>query len=140
TRRPFPARLAVAAGLVAALGAGLAVAGVEVRHDAQGFTVRLGGRADADALAAAERRHGEELSALRTEVAARRSREGQEVMASLAAMIRESEARQEAARKASVRALRERTDEQRRYDLARVSAGLAYVDGKAGLQAARTTE
>src|SRR5205814_6206672 len=38
----FPVRLAVAAGLLVALGGGLAVAGAEVRYDAQGFTVRLG--------------------------------------------------------------------------------------------------
>jgi glycosyltransferase involved in cell wall biosynthesis len=35
---------------------------------------------------------------------------------------------------------RERAEAQRRYDLARVSAGLSYLDGKTGQQVARTTE
>ena len=55
-------------------------------------------------------------------------------------MIHESETRQDEARLASLRVLRQRAETQRQYDLARMSAGLAYLDGKAGLQAARTTE
>jgi hypothetical protein len=138
--RPFPVGLAAAAALALALGTGLALGGVEVRHDGQGFSVRVGRAGDAGGLAAAEQRHQEELAALRAEVASLRSRDDRTVLASVAAMIRESEQRQDAARETSVRELRERSDAQRRYDLARVSAGLAYVDGRAGLQAARTTE
>ena len=58
----------------------------------------------------------------------------------VADMIRESEERQDSTFDASLRQLRARAEAQRAFDLARVSAGLAYVDGRAGLQAARTTE
>jgi hypothetical protein len=55
-------------------------------------------------------------------------------------MIRESEARQGVILGASVAQLRDQTDAQRRYDLAQVGAGLSYLEGKTGLQVARTTE
>jgi hypothetical protein len=139
TRR-LPLGLAAAAGLVLALGAGLAVSGTEVRYERAGFSVRLGRASDTGALAAVERRHQEELALLRAELAGVKAHDSREVLAAVAAMIRDSEARQEAARQATVRDLRARADSQRQYDLARVSAGLAYLDGKAGLQAARTTE
>ena len=55
-------------------------------------------------------------------------------------LIRQSELRQAAALNASLSDFSERTDAQRRYDLARVSAGLSYLDGKTGQTVARTTE
>src|SRR5436190_4536526 len=90
--RPFPIGLALAAGLLLALGAGLAIAGAEVRYDAHGFTARLGRASDNGAAqAASERRHQEEeMAALRAEVMATRSRESQKLLASVGAMIRES--------------------------------------------------
>ena len=55
-------------------------------------------------------------------------------------LIRESESRQAVLIDAGLRDLAERTDAQRRQDLAQISAGLSYVEGRTGLQVARTTE
>jgi hypothetical protein len=55
-------------------------------------------------------------------------------------MLRRSEERQAQRLDASMRELRERSEIQRRYDLARVSAGLSYLDGRSGQHAARTAE
>jgi len=139
-RRPWA--LAAAAGMVLALGASLALSGAEVRYDPSGFSVRLGrGTGETRALLdAQERRHQEEIDALRAQLAAARPTDQDALMRAVADMIRESETRHDAAIQASLRDLRQRSDAQRQYDLARVSAGLAYLDGKAGLQAARTTE
>ncbi len=142
--RHRPLRLAAAAVLVLALFGGLAWSGAEVRYDASGFSARIGRAGEARALAEAERRHREEVAALRGELAslssAPRPAGDREILRTVADRIRESEARQDAARQASARELWQRTTAQREYDLARISAGLAYLDGKAGLQAARTTE
>ena len=55
-------------------------------------------------------------------------------------LIRESEARQTVVLDASLRGLAERSDAQRREDMAQVSAGFSYLEGRTGLQVARTTE
>ena len=55
-------------------------------------------------------------------------------------MIRQSEARQDVRVMARLAALSERAETQRRYDLARVSAGLSYLEGKTGQDMVRTTE
>jgi hypothetical protein len=138
----LPLALAAAAGLVLALGAALGLSGAEMRYDASGFSVRLGrGASEARALLAAQdRRHREEIDGLRAELALLRPADHDALQRMVSDMIRESEARHDAAIQASLRDLRQRSDTQRQYDLARVSAGLAYLDGKAGLQAARTTE
>lgn len=138
--RRFPVGLAATAALVLATGAALALAGAEVRYDDRGLALRVGRRGEAATLAVAEERHRDEIAALRAEIERVRSRSEEPVLRTVADMIKESEARQEAARLAALRELRQRTEMQRQYDLARVSAGLAYLDGKTGLQAARTTE
>jgi len=140
-RRP-PIGLAAAAGLLLALGASLALSGAEVRYDAAGFSLRVGrGAGETRALLEAqEKRHREEIEALRAQVAAVKPPDRAALMSAVADMIRDSETRHDAAVQASLRDLRERSEAQRQYDLARVSAGMAYLDGKAGLQAARTTE
>ena len=142
---PAPSRrlrlgLAAAAILILAVTAGLGLAGAEVRYDQGGLSLRLGRGQDARALADLERRHREELAALRRELAAVRPADDQQLLRTVADMIHESEARQQEAHLASLRDLQQRTETQRQYDLARMSAGLSYLDGKAGLQAARTTE
>lgn len=136
--RRWPVALAAAAGLILALTGALALARAEIRYDHEGLSVRFGEDARRDVVAA--QRDREAIAALRAEVAALRSRDAGPSLAAVESMIRESEGRQAEARQASLREIRERTDTQRQYDLARVSAGLAYLDGKAGLQAARTTE
>ena len=55
-------------------------------------------------------------------------------------MVRQSEARQEAKVTARLAAMSENAETQRRYDLARVSAGLSYLEGKSGQDVVRTTE
>src|SRR5712691_2300144 len=138
----LPLALAAAAGLVLALGATMALSGAEVRYDATGLSVRLGGGAsDTRALLSAqERRHREEMDGLRAQLAAAHPADRDALLRTVAEMIRDSETRHDTAIRASLRDLRQRSATQRQYDLARVSAGLAYLDGKAGLQAARTTE
>jgi hypothetical protein len=63
-----------------------------------------------------------------------------EVLARVEQMIRDSELRQSQRIQASLARLDQRTEAQRRYDLARVAASLAYLDGRNGQQVARTTE
>lgn len=134
----WPVALAAAATLILALGGALALARPEIRYEHDALSVRFGQAAPAPVLA--EQRDGEAIAALRAEVALLRARDAGPSRADVASLIRESEERQAEARQASLREIRQRTDTQRQYDLARVSAGLAYLDGKAGLQAARTTE
>ena len=55
-------------------------------------------------------------------------------------MVRESEARQDARFSARLAAWTERTETQRRYDLARVSAGLVLPRRPNGQDMVRTTE
>jgi hypothetical protein len=138
--RRFPIGLAAAAVVVLGFAATLAVAGVELRRDQGGFALRVGRPGDPRVLADMERRHREEIAALRAELVAARRPDQREILATVADMIHDSERRQEEARIDGVRLLRQRTEAQRQYDLARMSAGLAYLDGKTGLQAARTTE
>ena len=138
--RRLPFGLAAAAALVLAAVAGLAFSGAELRYDAAGFSVRVGRASETRALADLERRHREEVAALRAEIAAIRPTDDGRLLRTVADMIHDSESRQDEARLASLRVLRQRADTQRQYDLARMSAGLSYLDGKAGLQAARTTE
>jgi hypothetical protein len=138
--RRLPLGLAAAAALILAATAGLAFSGAEFRHDQAGFSLRVGRGAESRALADLEKRHREELAALRAELAAVRPHDDRQLLRTVADMIHESEARQDEARLASLRVLRQRAETQRQYDLARMSAGLSYLDGKAGLQAARTTE
>ena len=139
-RRRIPMGLAAAAALILGVGAGLVLSGAEIRHDGGGVSLRVGRGGDARALAEMEQRHRAEIAALRAELAAARPPDQRQLLTTVAGMIRQSEMRQEEARLDTARVLRRRADAQRQYDLARMSAGLAYLDGKAGLQAARTTE
>jgi hypothetical protein len=138
--RPLPLWLAAAAALILTVGASFGLAGAELRHDQAGFSLRVGRGPDVRALAEMEQRHRAEIDAVRAELAAVRPPDQRQLLVTVADMIRQSETRQEEARQDSVRVLRQRAETQRQYDLARMSAGLAYLDGKAGLQAARTTE
>jgi len=138
--RRLPVGLAAAAAVVFGAVATLAFTGAELRSDAAGFSLRLGRASESRALAALESRHREEMAVLRAELAAVRAPDDQRILRTVAAMIHESEARQDEARLAGLRVLQQRAETQRQYDLARMSAGLSYLDGKAGLQAARTTE
>jgi hypothetical protein len=63
-----------------------------------------------------------------------------QVLARVEQLIRENEQRQAAHLNTSLEELAARAEAQRRYDLARVSAGLSYLDGKTGQHVARTSE
>jgi hypothetical protein len=140
--------LAVAAGLVLALGAALGLSGSEVRYGEGHVAFRLGRQtapADEPAveqrLAALEARQRDEMQALRAELArVKDARNDDVLLARVSDMIRRSELRQTELVGASMASLRDETEARRRYDLAQVGAGLSYLDGKTGLQAARTTE
>ena len=146
-RRPL-AWLAAAAAVVAALGAGLVLSGTELRRDPGALTLRWGqGAGEMETLLARqEARHRADIAALRAElqpaaaVAARRPGSEEALLRRMQELVRESEARQDARVAARLIALSDRAETQRRYDLARVSAGLSYLEGKTGQDVVRTTE
>jgi hypothetical protein len=132
--------LAAAATLLLALGAGLGLSGSELRFEDGRFAFRLGRASDADVaalLAAQEARHRQEISQLRAELTG--SQNGA-VLENVRKLIRQSEERNALLVGASLAELSERYEAQRRYDLARVSASLSYLDGRTGQQLARTSE
>lgn len=150
-RRPRLGRpaawLATAAAAVVAIGGGFLLSGSELRRDSRALTVRFGpGRGEIEAaLARQELRHRAEMEALRASLsppapAGRAAGSDEILLRRVAEMLRESEARQDARVTARLSALSERAETQRRYDLARVSAGLSYLDGKTGQDVVRTTE
>lgn len=123
-----PGLVAAAAAVLLALGTGL------------GWLVQLERRFDQQ-----EARHAQEIAALEAALAGRgaavdvaSTRSGG--FERFETLLRESESRQSRHVEESLREFAERTEAQRRYDLARVSAGLAYLDGRTGQHVARTTE
>ena len=138
--RPY---LAAAAALVLLVGGGLALRGSELRYEQGRFAFRLGQAPEAvalsTALAAQDERHRREMDTLRATLAAA-SRSDEDTLRKVRQMIADSEARQATLVTTGLTRLEERTEARRQYDLAQVGAGLSYLDGKAGLQAARTTE
>jgi hypothetical protein len=138
--------LAAAAALLLAAGGALGLSGAQFEYARGGLAFRLGRRADLTALLSEqERRHRGELAALEARIAAPSPAQSAPspdaaVLERVAAMIRESEARQGLLLNASLRDLGQKSEAQRRYDLARISAGFSYLEGKTGQQVARTTE
>jgi hypothetical protein len=147
---PRPARwLAAAAALVAALGAGFVLSGSELRHEQGALTLRLGPASSGveALLARQEERHRAEMDALRRELrpvdqtaVTPRAGSDEALLRRVEEMVRQSEARQDARFSARLAAFGEQAETQRRYDLARVSAGLSYLEGKTGQDVVRTTE
>jgi len=119
---------AAAAALLLATGAALGVTLSETRL--------------ARALEISDARHREAVAELRAEVKSLpiALRDDSAVLGQIDARIRQSEARQAVILKERLTDLADQTDAQRRYDLARVSAGLSYLDGRTGQTVARTTE
>ena len=118
----------LAAAVVIGIAGVFAMAGSQKRVDTLTAT-----------LHAQDQRHREEIEALKASIGASRP-SGEDTLAEVRRLIRESEARQAVAFDASLRGLAERSDTQRREDLAQVSAGLSYLEGRTGLQVARNTE
>jgi hypothetical protein len=144
--------LAAAAGLLLALGGALGLSGAELQYARSGLSIRLG-RPDPEAQGASserERRTAQALAALEARIATpvaapgsmRQAQPGDDtaLMERVAELIRASEARQTQQLNASLRDLGRQSEAQRRYDLARISAGFSYLEGKTGQQVARTTE
>jgi hypothetical protein len=129
--RARPARglvgLAAAAAIVAGVGAAFVqarVAGLERRLEAE------------------QQSHARELGELRAALSATQPAPAADtaVVERVNELLRASEERQAERLEASLRELSERSDAQRRYDLARVSAGFSYLDGRSGQHAARAAE
>lgn len=134
--------LPVAAAVLAATAAVVLAAGADVRLAGGGVTIRLGRPDDAglgEALRAQDERQRAALAALEARMASRPST-SPVALDDVRRLIRESETRQAVLVDAGLRDLAERADAQRRQDLAQISAGLSYVEGRTGLQVARTTE
>ena len=141
--------LAAAAALLLATGAGFGLSGSELRFEEGRLALRLGRGPSEEvlqkALAAQESRHRQEILALRAELRTGMRPdsmpvEGDPLLQRVAEMIRESESRQAQRFTARLATLDERSEARRRYDLARIGAGLAYLDGKNGQHLSRTTE
>lgn len=149
--RPAPRRLhplaalAAAASLLLALGAALRLSGASFEYSGAGATFRLGTPDLRKLLEEQEARHQREIRALRASVEGAGQRtvaapREDELLARVEQLIRENEQRQAARLNTSLEQLAARAEAQRRYDLARVSAGLSYLDGKTGQHVAKTSE
>ena len=143
---PVPRLLAswlpLAAAVLLALGGTFALRGSELRYEAGRVSFRMGTSAEASLrqlLAEQDARHEREIAALRTSVADSSSAPALR-RSDVQGWIRESEARQSERFSARFEEFKERSDAQRRLDMARVSAGLSYLDGKNGQHFARTSE
>ena len=82
----------------------------------------------------------QEIATLRAELEGAPRHDEAALLGKVEARIRQSEARQAVFLRESLADVADRSEAQRRYDLARVSAGLSYLDGKTGQTVARTTE
>jgi hypothetical protein len=145
--QPF---VAAAAVLLLAVGGALGLSGSELRYDHGRVSFRLG-RGPSDPppsaslpgvearLLALEARHRETVLAVKALAAAPAAEPGA-LLPRVERLIADSEARQALVLEARLEDHAERAEQQRRYDLAQVSAGLSYLDGKTGLQVARTTK
>ncbi len=125
--RLAPAWLPVAAALALAVGGAMALAASHQRVERIAREMQAQGE-----------RHRAEIDALKAERVA--ARDAEATLSEVRRLLRESEARQALVLDASLRGFAERTDAQRRDDLAQVSAGFSYLEGRTGLQVARTTE
>jgi hypothetical protein len=139
--------LAAAAALALAVGAALRMSGASLEYRSGPVTVRLGPPSSnlEGALREQETRHREEIQALRGSLEAVSARlaappDDAALFAKVQQLVRENEERQAARFNTSLEAFAARSEAQRRYDQARVLAGLSYLDGKAGQHVARTSE
>lgn len=152
-RRP-PVWLPMAAGFLLALGAGLLLLGAEVRYEDGGIALHVGrpdpglqkALLDAEARAIArDQDYRREINALKAALPSGPAghplaKDDQALLLRVAEMLRESENRQEVRFTKTLARLDQKQDAQRRYDMARIAAGLSYLDGKNGQHVARTTE
>jgi hypothetical protein len=135
--RPWPGWLALAATLVLGLGVGLALLGnLSVRRELAAQEARALER---------ERRYQEEIATLRAVLDDRPGAfDTEHLMArvdeAVEKEIRQSERRQSQQLQATFAGWSGEMETRRRLDLARMAAGLSYLDGQQGQQLARTNE
>jgi hypothetical protein len=145
-----PLRLAAAAAVLLAAGGGaLVLVKGEIRYPGGQVAFRVAAPAEDTSelrrlLAEQEERHQRAIAELKAAhprpAAAEDGRDRAALLAEIRRLVKESEARQAAVFSAGLSELEERAEARRRVDLAQVGAGLSYLEGKTGLQAARTTE
>jgi hypothetical protein len=131
---------AAAALVILALGGALGLAGFEMRLERGPLTVRLAGAPSSNPARAVAPAQPQVASDAARPVAATPALDDEIVLQRVAEMIRQSETRQRLAYASSLADLETRATRQRRYDMARIGAGLSYLDGRTGQHMARTTE
>jgi hypothetical protein len=150
-RSAFPAHtfLAAAAALVLGVGAAWFLRGSEIRYEDGRFSARLGRSTDTTSLGRAleeqEARHQRDLAALRAELLGagpsfQNAALDEPARKEVEAIVEAREAAQVGKFESRLLRFADQVESRRRYDLARVGASLAYLDGKNGQQLSRTTE
>jgi hypothetical protein len=145
-RRGAPPRYfwaaAAAAVLAVGLGGAAGLAGLEMKVNRGPIEVRLGRSPQAVAPVASQPTIAETmpLQAVNVSETAAPRIADEAVLRRVEQLIRQSEMRQRTAYETSLASLEQRTTLQRRYDLARINAGMSYLDGRTGQHMARTTE
>ncbi|HLA77336.1 MAG TPA: hypothetical protein VJU18_07145 [Vicinamibacteria bacterium] len=145
-RRPaWRPLLAAAAGLLLALGASLGLSGSELGFRNGTLAFRLGRGQDLERLLAAQedrhRREMEELRAALLHPAAQPvGSDREEVLRAVRRLVDDSQRRQSRVLETRLADFQQQAEAQRRYDLAQVGASLSYLEGKTGLEMAKTTE
>lgn len=140
---PWLRSLGAAAALLLALGGGLGFSGTQLRYEGGRMSLRLGRpEAEVEKLAEQNRlllaQQKQELLAIRASLGSGVSDEA--LLREVEARISESDRRHEERLRASLEQYSRQLEAQRRYDLARVSAGLSYLEGKTGQDVARTAQ
>jgi hypothetical protein len=135
SRRVWPVRrLAAAAAVLLALGT------LGLSRPVQRTALAFAAPETRRLMAEQEDRHRRELASLRSDLERAAEARERALLTRVEAMVRDSEARQSVVLQARLGEFSQSVEAQRQYDLAQVSAGLTYLDGKSGLQAARTAE
>lgn len=136
--RRLPAWLAAAAGLILGVGVGVIFAALgqaSLRGEIEATEARALER---------ERRYRDEITDLRLALEERQDQDGGDLLEQVDhrvdAAVRRGLAAQDARLDAAFTEWTRQMEAQRRVDMARVAAGLSYLDGQHGQQVARTNE
>jgi hypothetical protein len=139
--------LAAAAGLLLALGGAARLAGVSFEIAGGPLRLRVGVTDAAAQIADLTAAHRNEIAKLEAQIAEVHARPAATeaaretaILERVQKMLDERDSRQLQQVDGRVQTLTARAEAQRRYDLARISAGLSYLEGKTGQHAARTSE
>jgi len=143
--RPLGAGLAAAALLLLAVGGILGWRGAEFRYEDGRLSARFGPAPAVaeleEVLEEQERRHARQIETLSATLPGGSvAPDSSALLEEVRALILASEERQQRDMHQRLAAFSEQTARDRRYDLARISASLSYLDGQAGQHMARTTQ